>query len=135
MEDGETHFWTDEVFLPYEGVLRELSEERKIETDREQFYVEDVRVPESPEHMRSILKRIRKGVDEGRLVYVHCLGGHGRTGTAAGCWLLDRGIAADGEEALEIIRKARLHEERLRNRTSPETGEQRDFVGEWAIWE
>jgi hypothetical protein len=79
--------------------------------DREQFYVEDVRVPESPEHMRSILKRIRKGVDEGRLVYVHCLGGHGRTGTAAGCWLLDRGIAADGEEALEIICKARLRGE------------------------
>ncbi|MBC8347203.1 MAG: dual specificity protein phosphatase family protein [Verrucomicrobia bacterium] len=110
-------------------------EERNIETDREQFYVEDVRVPESPEHMRSILKRIRKGVDEGRLVYVHCLGGHGRTGTAAGCWLLKRGIAADGEEALEIIRKARLHEERLRDHPSPETGEQQDFVGEWAIWD
>ncbi len=135
MEDGETHWRTGELFLPYDPVLRKLSEERNIETDREQFYVEDVRVPESPEHMRSILKRIRKGVDEGRLVYVHCLGGHGRTGTAAGCWLLKRGIAADGEEALEIIRKARLHEERLRDHPSPETGEQQDFVGEWAIWE
>jgi hypothetical protein len=135
MEDGETHWRTGELFLPYDPVLRKLSKERKIETDREQFYVEDVRVPESPEHMRSILKRIGKGVDEGRLVYMHCLGGHGRTGTAAGCWLLDRGIAADGDEAVEIIRKARLHEERLCNHPSPETGEQRDFVGEWAIWE
>ena len=135
MEDGETHWRTGEVFLPYDPVLRELSAERKIETDREQFYVEDVRVPESPEHMRSVLKRIRKGVDEGKLVYVHCLGGHGRTGTAAGCWLLERGIAADVEEAMEIIRKARLHEERLCNHPSPETGEQRDFVEGWAIWE
>lgn len=51
-----------------------------------------------------------------------------------GCWFLKRGIAADGEEALEIIRKACLHEERLRNHPSHETGEQRDFVEKWAIW-
>jgi hypothetical protein len=35
---------------------------------------------------------------------------------------------------MENIRKARLHEERLRNHPSHETGEQRDFVEKCAIW-
>jgi hypothetical protein len=53
---------------------------------------------------------------------------------SVGCWLLKRGIAADGEEALELIRKARLHDERLRHHPSHETGKQRGFVEKWVIW-
>ena len=62
------------------STLEDLKVERGIQADREQFHIEDVSIPDSPEKMRSVLDRIKQGVDDDCLVYVHCLGGHGRTG-------------------------------------------------------
>lgn len=37
-----------------------------------------------------ILEHIRDEIDAGRVVYVHCWGGKGRTGTVVGAWLIDQ---------------------------------------------
>jgi len=38
-------------------------------------------------------------------VLVHCVGGLGRAGTVAGCWLRTKGV--DGENAIQIVRDFR----------------------------
>jgi protein-tyrosine phosphatase len=44
-------------------------------------------VPDA-EMMGSVLDAIDTSLDEVGPAYVHCWGGHGRTGTAIGCWLV-----------------------------------------------
>ena len=61
----------------------------------------------------------------GGLVYVHCWGGIGRTGTVVGCLLVDAG--ATGQEALDAIEVARAHTAKAR-RPSPETARQRRVI-------
>jgi hypothetical protein len=63
-------------------------------------------------------------------VYVHCMAGIGRTGTVIGCYLVRRGYAGDGEEALAFIEKLRNGKGFL-GIASPETPEQRDMVRSW----
>ena len=55
--------------------------------------------------MVSILATIRDEIAAGRPVYVHCWGGTGRTGTVAGCWLVEQGLT--GDEALRRIAELR----------------------------
>lgn len=77
-----------------------------------------------PDHMRAILDTIDAALFAGEVVYVHCMGGIGRTGTTVGCWLVRCGQPA--EDALRTI-------ERLRSDgiESPETPEQFAFVRGW----
>jgi protein-tyrosine phosphatase len=42
-----------------------------------------------------IVDRIRGEMDSGRVVYVHCWGGKGRTSTVIGCLLIDAGLDYD----------------------------------------
>jgi protein-tyrosine phosphatase len=42
-----------------------------------------------------ILARIRSEIDSGRVVYLHCWGGKGRTSTVVGCLLIDDGLDYD----------------------------------------
>jgi protein-tyrosine phosphatase len=61
-------------------------------------------------------------------VYVHCLGGVGRTGTVIGCLLIESGVA-------DVDIDARLRELRsgtgTGNRHRPETSAQRDVIRRW----
>ena len=43
----------------------------------------------------AIMARIRGEMDAGRVVYVHCWGGKGRTCTVVGCLLIDDGLDYD----------------------------------------
>ena len=43
----------------------------------------------------AILSRIRDEIDSGKVVYVHCWGGKGRTTTVVGCLLIDAGLDYD----------------------------------------
>jgi rhodanese/phosphatase family protein len=52
-----------------------------------------------------ILARIRDEMDSGRMVYVHCWGGKGRTSTVVGCLLIDDGL--DYESAITRIAELR----------------------------
>ncbi len=85
--------------------------------------IQDLDVP-TRAHMGAILNTLDEALAEGHVVYVHCLGGIGRTGTVIGCWLARHGM--DGSAAL-----AALVQLRGGDTGSPETVEQRVMVAGW----
>ena len=61
--------------------------------------IRDQQVPRRAAQMRRIQDEIASALAAGHKVYVHCRAGIGRTGTVAGCFLVEQG--RDGEQALE----------------------------------
>lgn len=112
-----------ESYLP---LAREEAGERPIEYRR--MPIGDFDVPGAGQ-MVHILDTIDAALADGRTIYLHCLGGSGRTGTVVGCYLVRHGMP--GAEALAEI--ARLRQEMASPRPSPETAAQRRFVLEWGI--
>ena len=81
--------------------------------------------------LRATLADIEATVATGGLVYLHCRAGIGRTGTVAGCLLVEQGFAPD--EALALLqRKWRAMAKSAFVRQTPETAAQRDFIAAWA---
>ncbi|MDP9378687.1 MAG: hypothetical protein M3Q29_00795 [Chloroflexota bacterium] len=93
--------------------------------------IRDLNVP-TPPKMRDILDSIDAALDAGDIVYFHCWGGVGRTGTVAGCYLVRHGMP--GEEALQRIAELRRGTPDGWKR-SPETPEQRRMVRDWHLHE
>jgi ADP-ribosyl-[dinitrogen reductase] hydrolase len=91
------------------------------------FPVPDMGTP-YPAQIGDVLQAIATWRASG-LVYVHCWGGHGRTGTIAGCHMRELGLTAD--EALAQIADARAHDEYLAGHPSPQTPEQRAVIADW----
>ncbi|MBM3318775.1 MAG: GNAT family N-acetyltransferase, partial [Candidatus Eisenbacteria bacterium] len=89
---------------PYDRVLGEEASARGIDVCYRRFSIRDFSVP-STRRMRAILKAIEELLAEGRIVYLHCFAGIGRTATVAGCRLVDRGHAAG--EALAGLERQR----------------------------
>jgi protein-tyrosine phosphatase len=80
--------------------------------------------------MRTIIDAI--GANRTGVTYVHCWGGVGRTGTVAGCLLVEAGFTS--EEAIAILaRKWVVMEKRGRHPRTPETREQFDFIRTWKV--
>jgi atypical dual specificity phosphatase len=93
------------------------------------FAVIDYSVP-GIELMRRILRAVDASLAQRRRVYLHCHAGVGRTGTAVGCWLVERGLAP--AEALALITaKRRVVARFAGSPQSPETDAQREFVKRW----
>jgi hypothetical protein len=90
------------------------------------FAVRDYSVP-TVDGMTAILDALDAALER-EVVYVHCLGGSGRTGTVIGCWLVRHGM--DCEEALATIAGLR-RETAYGEKLSPESDEQCDFVRAW----
>jgi hypothetical protein len=113
----------------YESVL----ESERDRTGRTLEYlrrsIPDMSVP-SVEVMNEVLDRIDAAHGAHRALYVHCLGGLGRTGTVVGCHLVRHGLT--GTEALERLDALRrLIASALS--PSPYTDEQRRFVKDWRL--
>jgi protein-tyrosine phosphatase len=89
--------------------------------------VRDLSRPTDDE-MRAILDTIDDALSKQRVVYVHCWGGIGRTGTVVGCWLVRHGHT--GDEALASI-SAWREGTPDGHRPSPETPEQREMILAW----
>jgi len=112
---------------PYWPILQRQAEAASQQIERWNSPIQDMGTP-TVAQMREILVRIDAAIEGGRIVYVHCFGGIGRTGTVIGCHLVGRGM--EGRAALAEI-------ERLRRglfnayRTSPETEAQRKMVRMW----
>ncbi|KAJ7585347.1 protein-tyrosine phosphatase-like protein [Mycena floridula] len=117
---------------PYCDLLCGRAERLGIDTDMveyHQFPIRDRSLPESVEYMHRVLDVLRDNQARGRITAVHCRGGIGRTGMVIGCWLVESGLAKNGEEALQLIaREWRTVEKCKRYPHSPETGPQFEFV-------
>jgi hypothetical protein len=105
--------------VPYAQLLRGAVHERRPIPD---FGI----VP--PEEVAATLDLIDGRLDEGGTVYVHCLGGLGRTGTVIGCWLARH--ALDCGDPVRRIADLRRELAEGRHR-SPQTPEQCDLVTGW----
>lgn len=110
---------------PYEHLLGRLPNGSSPAHSRYSIVDEDI---PTPEFMAEILDAIDRLLDQGEVVYVHCWGGVGRTGTVVACHLINSGLDAD--DALQLVAQERKHLERGWRR-SPETYDQEAFVRAW----
>jgi len=93
------------------------------------FPIRDRSLPASIQDVRQILEVLKDNEGRGRVSAVHCRGGIGRTGLVVGCWLVESGVAQDGDDALKRIAvQWREVEKCKRFPVSPETGPQFEFV-------
>ena len=101
------------------------------------FPIRDRALPTSAAYVRKIIAVLRDNERRGRVAAVHCRGGIGRTGLIVGCWLVECGIARDGDDALRMIAEEwKTVEKCKRYPLSPETGPQFEYVRtfERAAW-
>jgi hypothetical protein len=114
---------------PYEPALRKQAGSYGIDAQYMRFPTADFGRP-SIDKMKEILSAIDYALAQGRIIYLHCYGGIGRTGTVIGCFLAQHGKT--GENALEQLAvwwqtvPKHIHYPR-----SPETAAQRDLICNW----
>jgi hypothetical protein len=125
LQEPDERNYAGETFANYEPVLKRLAAERGASVEVMRFPIPDGEVPTSSP-MRAILAAVDEALRAGHRVYVHCWGGHGRTGTVAGCWLKQGGAACD--DAFAAIKAARRHDAHLAEEVAPQTEAQREFV-------
>jgi len=114
----------------YKTLLAEMAKARGTEATYVRHPIHDVSVPSSPTVMREILDMVDTVLGNGGIVYVHCWGGIGRTGTVIGCHLVRHGMT--GEDALACV--GALFKSMAKysaRRRSPETDEQDAYVRSW----
>ncbi len=80
-----------QTFPEYEAGIKAIAMEHALEVQCLRFPIKDVNIP-SEAVMGQILKVLQDAVAKGKLAYVNCRGGHGRTGTVAGCWMVENGL-------------------------------------------
>ena len=111
---------------PYENLLHEMDQN---EVTYKRFPIRDVSVPENKNEVAALLDYIDREIHEGKIVYLHCWGGIGRTGTIAGCWLSRQGDK--GPMALTKLSEKWQDNPKSQERVSPETEAQKQFVLNW----
>jgi protein-tyrosine phosphatase len=79
--------------------------------------------------VEAVLDAIDASAARGRTVYVHCLGGLGRTGTIAGCYMVRHGLCAPEEVETRLLELRRGQPNGAR--PSPETAGQRARILGW----
>ena len=117
-------------FRDYRPEFQRLNEGSMPDLEFHRFPIPDMGVT-SKEAIRDALDQIDEAHAAGRAVYIHCWGGHGRTGTVVGCWLVRHGLTPD--QALERITGLRKHDDYLRYRISPQTEAQNRMVQNWNV--
>jgi ADP-ribosyl-[dinitrogen reductase] hydrolase len=92
--------------------------------------IADHGIPEVAQQMAEILQCLRQALSAHRVVYVHCRAGIGRTGTVAGCLLVERGLAG-GAALAELNRLWQGSARSAQWPVVPETDEQSEYVRNW----
>jgi protein-tyrosine phosphatase len=127
MEENESNF-KGEQFAPYEAQLRNLAQDMSIPIKLANIPIQDTDIP-TVGGMVAILDEIDLAIKESPIVYLHCWGGRGRTGTVVGCYLARHGLAV-GKAALDLLSKLR-QDDPISHLPSPETEIQTEFVRSW----
>ena len=115
-------------FVPYEKRLIEIAAAEGCQVTVERHAIKDMGIPGRVE-MGRILDGIDASIAQNRPVYVHCLGGIGRTGTVVGCYLARHGYA-NGRQLINQIQKLRKNTI-TRHMMSPETNQQIELICSW----
>ena len=90
------------IDLTQEGELSPYAQWLDAESQTyDRFPIWDVDIPDTSETTTTILDTIDAAIAKGDVVYLHCWGGVGRTGTIVGCWLARHGHP--GPAALERL--------------------------------
>lgn len=122
----------DHELAPYAPHLPSLHPVSGVPVVHKRMPIPDVDVPKSAAEMTAILECIDGALEQGHVVYVHCWGGRGRTGTVVGCHLVRRG--STGQEALDKVSSLwQTVAKSAYKPTSPETNAQRSFVLGWEV--
>ena len=114
-------------FFPYEKFVESEAADYQVKLERSSFPILDYDIP-PVEQMTQILDCIDESLKQGKRVYVHCIGGIGRTGTTVACHLVRHGLT--GQQALvqlQVLRQASASW----YRRSPESDMQIEFVEKW----
>lgn len=113
---------------PYTNLLTSIATYNNRVVTHRRMPIKDLAITTTTK-MSELLKLIASLLKAGEIVYLHCWGGIGRTGTVAGCYMVQE-LGMTSERALKNI-------EDLRKdtpdgwRRSPETEEQRAMVMKW----
>lgn len=112
-------------FDPYAALLQRFAKEQHFDVDCVRFGFPDGGIPPVP-LMKTILDTIDASIAAREAIYVHCWGGHGRTSTVVGCFLVRHG--ATPNVAIERILSWRKD---LPRNWFPFQNEQQSFVEAW----
>ena len=122
------HPLTDEPLVPYRDHLMHIASDFSVDVSYAHFPIVDLDIP-IERVMEEILNDIDQAIERGRPVYVHCVGGIGRTGTVVGCYLARHGMAA-GDDVLNLMAELRENDPQSYKR-SPGMQEQINMVCSW----
>ncbi len=81
-------------YHPYQSLLYHEAEEYGFEVTWKNHSIPDLGVPTKSQMIR-ILDEIDLAKDQGKMTYIHCIAGIGRTGTVVGCYLVRHGCPVD----------------------------------------
>ena len=127
MQINETR-WYGQPVMPYEAQTQKLARQLGCGVSFDRLPIKDMGIPTRIE-MARILDRMDHKIEAGKPIYVHCLGGVGRTGTVVGCFLARHGYAS-GHRILQLIRQLRQNTA-THDRSAPESSLQIDLVLSW----
>ena len=112
-------------FEPYVPRLQALAAERQVALECLSLPMPDAKAPPAAA-LEKVLESIETGLRDRTPTYLHCWGGHGRTGTVVACHLIRRGSTA--QQAIDELLRFRAD---LPKNQHPFEGNQERFVRSW----
>jgi protein-tyrosine phosphatase len=111
--------WNDFDYVPY--VTERVDDPVFVE-----YPITDGRAPQDPESFKQLMIQLHSLFKEGKRLYIHCFGGHGRCAVVTGCLLIHLGYQP--EETLKLLKEAHGTRSKGAREVCPQTAEQIRFI-------